>query len=143
MKRTIYLLVIAFLISMVAFLSWAALVRAYQDEDDVWSEPNGYAHAYVRGSYSRFWYPFYSVRHEADIFECLKGRYHFFGYNRTNYQLYDVWGTIQNGATHPEYDPGIYNKIWVADTETWAPYGSAPNPNMEEAHASIGPPGST
>jgi hypothetical protein len=146
MKRTVYLCGIAFLVSAIVFLGLASSVKAPiypppPDESDVWSEPNGYAHAYVIGSWYRVGYPYYTVHHEADIFECLKGRYHFIGYGK-GVTLYSVWGVMQNGVMHAEYDPGLYYQIWGADTETWAPYSSPPNPYMEYAHALIGPPGS-
>lgn len=141
MKKALYLSGIALLASMVIVLGFVGPVKAYMDEDDVWSEPNGYAHAYVRGSFNRIWYPFYTVHHEADIFECLKGRYHFIGWDRDGDVLYSVWGTMQNGVMHVEYDPSFVNEIWIAETEVWAPYGSPPNPYMEYAVASIGPPG--
>jgi hypothetical protein len=149
MKRTVALLGLAFLVSMVAFLScvgqaMAPLLPPGWDEDDVWSEPNGYAHAYVGGSYNRnapYPWKYYRVHHEADIFECLRGRYHFFGNDKDNNPVYSYYGVIQGGATHAESDPPYYNTIVFADTETWAPYYSPPSPSMEYAHACIGPPG--
>jgi hypothetical protein len=149
MKRTVALLGLAFLVSIVAFLSFVGPVRAPLlppglDEDDVWSEPNGYASAYVRGTYNRngpYPWKYYRIHHEADIFECLRGRYQFFGKDISNNLVYSYYGVIQNGATYVESDPPYYNTIVFANTETWAPYYYPPSPYMEYAHACIGLPG--
>jgi len=139
--RVAFLCGISLLIIMVGLMGLISPVKAYMDENDIWSEPNGYAHAYVRGSFNRIWKPFYAVHHEADIFECLRGRYHFIGWNQNGTVLYDVWGVMQNGVMHVEYDPQVYNQIFTAETEVWAPYSYPPSPNMEYAAAFIGPPG--
>ncbi|MEM4733679.1 MAG: hypothetical protein QXD70_04035 [Candidatus Bathyarchaeia archaeon] len=140
MKRTVYLLGTALVISIIVFLSSVKPVRAYMDEDDVWSEPNGYAHAYVRGSWYRFGYPYYAVHHEADIFETLKGRAHFIGWDKNGNVLYNVWRYF-SGTLHEEYAPPYYNVIQAAMTETWAPYSYPPSPYQEYAAAIIEPPG--
>ena len=142
-KKNMFLLAsVVALVSMIAVLGLMAPVRAvYMDESDVWSTPNGYAHAYVRGSFMHLFLPYSSVHHEADIFECLKGRYHFWGEAQNGTVLYSVWGVMQNGVMHVSYDPPYHNVIFVAYTDVWAPYSVPPNPYMEFAEASIGPPG--
>jgi hypothetical protein len=137
MRRTIYLLGIAFLVSMVAFLSCVAPVKAYVDEYREVSTPNGYAEAYLYGTYSRPLYPFYRVHHEATIHTVSTGHAHFRGYSKTGQQLYNVGQDISGAETTVSYDPGKYNVIWDAWTETWAP-----NESGEYAAAVIGPPGS-
>jgi len=125
--KTFSIKLAGFLVSMIALSAFVSAVKAYVDENDVWSEPNGYAHAYVKGSWTRFGLPYYKVHHEADIFECLKGRYHFKGWDKNGNVLYDIWGVMENGVMHVEYDPPFYYKVWGALTEVWAPYSVPPS----------------
>lgn len=131
MKRTVLLCEIAFLISTVAFIGLIGSAKALNmDEDDQW---NGYAHAYVRGSWLRLGYPYYRVYHEADnTSPSTWGTYEFYDYGKYGNILYQETGSIGPGG-HKETSPPLYYQIWAAETITIvSPY---------TAHAVIGPPG--
>lgn len=138
MRKIVHVCGISFLVSMIVFLSLISSVKAYQDCNEVWGN---YSYAKVCGTYPKLFYPYYHVYHYAGIFECLKGRYHFIGWDKSGNVLYSVWGILQPPTMEIEWTSGLTYKIWTAETEVWAPYYWPPSPDMEYIAAFIGPPG--
>lgn len=143
MKKTVCLCGLAFTITMIAILSCICSVLAYEDCDDVWGN---YARAKVCGTYpTPITKPYYAVYHDAWIYENLKGRCCFTGWDnvqRTSVK-YSVWRYlgVWGGHVYPphqQYNPPYYNQIWHAQTETWGNIGSI---HQEKVTAVIGPPG--
>jgi hypothetical protein len=135
MRRTLYLLETALLMSAITFFGFVCSVRAYRDDNRVEGQ---YCWAEVDGSYPGFWRPYFEVHHGAGIIECLSGRCRFIAWDRNAVLLYDVWGILAAPSMELYYTSPIKNVIWFAESHAWAPM---PFP-IEHIVASIGPPGS-
>jgi len=134
MKRTVHLLGLAFLISVVVFMGIATTAKAYtphMDEDEEWSTPLGHSYAYVRGSWLLLGHPYYGILHKAGNYWDLDGLAQFIGYNKYGVELYHN-STIVSPNTLITFDPHIYNQVWVAWTHM---------STDEYVAAVIGPPG--
>lgn len=130
MKKTMYLIGIAFLISMISLLSLVGTAAAivHNDVSDVISTPHGYARAVVWGSWTRIGIPYYAVHHAGYSYGCA-GSAEFIGWDASSNVLYD-----RHVSTNATYDPPYYNTVMAAETIVVA--------GGEVADAFIGPPGS-
>jgi len=132
MKRTTYLIGIAFLISMISVLGFARDAKAliHNDYSEVISDPHHHAKAIVWGSWTLLGKPYYAVHHEGWSYNCAAGTGECIGWNKQGQTLYDVYRTCNF-----TYDPAYYNVVQCAKTVVVA--------GGETAEACIGPPGST
>jgi len=140
MKRFLSYCLLSLAATTIILLGIMKPVQAYMTEDEVWGN---YTYALVRGSWRKIGFPYYSIHHEARIFECIKGRCHFKGMDQSGNTIYSVYYLlgIWSGTVYPLekiYDPPYYWQVWTALTETWGAIGT---PYQERVCAFIGPPG--
>jgi hypothetical protein len=119
---------------LLVVVSSAALTYAINwDKSDVYSTPNGYAEAIVKGSWTHIGSPYGSVQHIAKSHPSdLSGTIRCIGWSKYGVVLYDT-GDISFTGSYT-YTPTA-SQIWDANTIVTV--------NGETAEATIGPPGST